>query len=254
VRTAPAGERAARLPDLGVGPWRALHARARPVDRAIGLCTYCALLVAAVIAALFPDDIACIDRRRCATRRGPTRAARTHHAGGVKLAVPPSMRLHRVLALAVVLALPTVAGAQSDPRPLAGTRVAAQVGAGVVGTPIGFLAGGMATEWVAERMGVDDPRASRVALMGGWTGAALGAATGPALVGARGPGTGSYAAALGGALVGGAGSWLLVRVMDRTGDDPRPPCRIRCTLAAVAIFTLPSVGATIGYDASRREH
>jgi hypothetical protein len=43
-----------------------------------------------------------------------------------------------------------------------------------------------------------------------------------------------------------------VRINDRTGDDPRPPCRIRCTIAAVAVFTLPSIGATVGYDLSRR--
>jgi hypothetical protein len=110
------------------------------------------------------------------------------------------------------------AAAQSDPRPLAATRVAAQVGAGVLATPIAFVAGGKATEWIVERMGVEDPRASRMALVGGWTGAALGAAAGPSLVGARGPGAGSFAAALGGALAGGAGSWLLVRIMDLTGD------------------------------------
>ena len=40
---------------------RALHARARVINRAIGLCTYCALLVAAVIAAIFLGDIARID-------------------------------------------------------------------------------------------------------------------------------------------------------------------------------------------------
>ena len=161
----------------------------------------------------------------------------------------PHTLLHTLLILAAV-ARP--AAAQSDPRSLAGTRVAAQVGAGVLATPIAFVAGGKATEWIVERMGVDDPRASRVALVGGWTGAALGAAAGPAAVGARGPGTGSFAAALGGALAGGAGSWVVVRLMDRTGDEPRPPCSVRCALAAVAVFTLPSVGATLGYNASRR--
>jgi hypothetical protein len=49
----------------------------------------------------------------------------------------------------------------------------------------------------------------------------------------------------------GLGSALLVRLNDRTGDDPRPPCRLVCTLAATAVFVLPSVGATVGYNLSR---
>jgi hypothetical protein len=56
---------------------------------------------------------------------------------------------------------------------------------------------------------------------------------------------------VGGAAAGGLGSALLVRLNDRTGDDPRPPCRLVCTLAATAVFVLPSVGATIGYNLSR---
>jgi hypothetical protein len=35
---------------------------------------------------------------------------------------------------------------------------------------------------------------------------------------------------------------------------PRPPCRLACTLAAVAVFTLPSIGATVGFNLSRHEH
>lgn len=158
--------------------------------------------------------------------------------------------LARALALLAACA-PGVVHAQ-EARPLGPARVGAQVAAGTLATPIGFIAGGVLTERVAERLGMDDPRASRVAMVGAWTGAALATAAGPALVGARGPGRGSYPAAVGGAVVGGLGSLLLVRLNDRTGDDPRPPCRVRCTLAAVAVFTLPSIGATVGYDLSRR--
>jgi len=147
---------------------------------------------------------------------------------------------------------PARALAQSDPPALSAPRVAAQLGAGVALMPIGFVAGGKLTEWTVERLGVDDPRASRLALGGAWTGAALATAAGPALVGARGPGRGHYLAALGGAVAGGLGSALLVRLNDRTGDDARPPCRLRCTIAAVAVFTLPSLGATVAYDLSRR--
>ena len=150
------------------------------------------------------------------------------------------------------LLFPAHADAQSDPRPLAATRVAGQLGAGILAMPVGFVLVGKVTERVAERLGVDDPAASRVALAGGYAGAALAASAAPALVGARGPGTGSYPAALGGALIGGAGSYLLVRLNDRRGDGPRPPCRIVCALSAVAVLTLPSVGAAVAYNASRR--
>jgi hypothetical protein len=144
------------------------------------------------------------------------------------------------------------AAAQGGPPSLSTPRVAAQLGAGVALMPIGFVLGGKLTERAAERLGVDDPRASRLALPGAWAGAALATAAGPALVGARGPGGGRYLAAVGGAVAGGLGSALLVRLNDRTGDEARPPCRLRCTIAAVAVFTLPSIGATVAYDLSRR--
>jgi hypothetical protein len=156
-------------------------------------------------------------------------------------------------AAALVASLaPTRAAAQPDLPALSAPRVAAQLGAGVALMPVGFVAGGKLTEWTVERLGIPDPRASRLALGGAWAGAALTTAAGPALVGARGPGGGRYLAAVGGAVVGGLGSALLVRLNDRTGDAPRPPCRLRCTVAAVAVFTLPSIGAAVGYDVSRR--
>ena len=158
----------------------------------------------------------------------------------------------RIVLIAVAALLPGRIAAQSDPPPLAPARVAAQIGAGIVAMPIGFVAVGKATERVAAHLGVDDPAASRVALVGGYTGAALAASAGPALVGARGPGVGSYAAALGGSLAGGAGSYLLVRMSDRRGAGPRPPCRLACALSAIAVFALPSVGAAMAYNATRR--
>jgi len=155
-------------------------------------------------------------------------------------------------AAALWLLLPSPAGAQTRTPPLSGARVAAEFGAGLLGTPLGFLAGGLATGWAAEHLGVDDPRASRVALTGAWVGAALATAAGPWAVGVPGRTTGSYPAALGGAVAGGAASYALVRLNDRTGDDPRPPCHVRCVLAAVAVFALPSIGATVGFNLSRR--
>jgi hypothetical protein len=162
------------------------------------------------------------------------------------------MNLHRSIACALAILAPACAAAQDDLPALSAPRVAAQVGAGFALMPVGFVAGGKLTKSLALRSGMEEERASSVALRGAWAGAALTTAAGPALVGARGPGSGSYLAAVGGAVAGGLGSALLVRINDRTGDDPRPPCRIRCTIAAVAVFTLPSIGATVGYDLSRR--
>ncbi|HEU4629801.1 MAG TPA: hypothetical protein VFS08_08635 [Gemmatimonadaceae bacterium] len=154
---------------------------------------------------------------------------------------------------AALAAAPGRAAAQDDgdAPSLSGLRVAAQLGTGALATPVGFVGGGVATEWLARRLGADEERASTLAYAGAYTGAALLTAAGPALVGARGPGRGSYAAAVGGAVVGGALSALLVHLQDHDPDEPHPPCRLRCTLAAVAVFTLPSIGATVGYDVSR---
>lgn len=164
----------------------------------------------------------------------------------------PSRHRRPFAAALLVLFAPVAAAAQGDARALAATRVAAQLGAGMLAMPVGFVLGGKGTERVAERLGVDDPRASRVALVGGWVGAGLATAAGPALVGARGPGAGRYVAAVGGAAAGGAASALLVRLNDRTGDGPRAACRLRCVIAAAAVFTLPTIGATAAYNASRR--
>jgi hypothetical protein len=118
--------------------------------------------------------------------------------------------------------------------------------------PIGFLIGGIVTERIAEGLGTPDPRASRVALVGAYTGAALATATGPWLVGTRGRVTGSYAATLGGTVVGGLGSYLLVRLFDDDEEESDRPCRLACSLATIAVFALPSVGATVGFNLSRR--
>lgn len=163
----------------------------------------------------------------------------------------PTLVRPSALALALFGPLAARASAQDDVRALAPPRVAAQVGSGLLLMPVGFVTGGKLTKAVAERLGVLGPRASRVALAGGYAGAALTTAAGSALVGARGPGAGSYLAAVGGATAGGVGSALLVRLNDREGDDPRPPCRLACKLAATAVFLLPSVGATVGYNLSR---
>ena len=151
-----------------------------------------------------------------------------------------------------VLATPGLAQRSPAPPPLSGVRVAAQVTSGALTTPLAFLGGGLATRWVAGRLGATERQASRVAYLGAWSTAALATAGVPALIGARGPGTGSYAAALAGALAGGVASYGLIRLNRRGDEDERRPCRIGCVVSAAGVFLLPSIGATVGFNLSRR--
>jgi hypothetical protein len=158
-------------------------------------------------------------------------------------------------ALAAVLFAAPNASAQGDPPALGAGRVGAQVALGVPAGAVGYVAGGLATRWVARRLGASDGRASQLAERGAYAGVAALTAVPPTLLGARGPGSGRYVAALGGAVAGGLGSVLVVRLGrarygDRDGQER--PCTVGCKLAAVAAFTLPSVGATVGYNLSRR--
>ncbi|MGZ8492097.1 MAG: hypothetical protein ACXWZS_07835 [Gemmatirosa sp.] len=155
-------------------------------------------------------------------------------------------------ALPLSTSLAQDAGATRDVRALSPARTAAQVGAGTLGTPIGFIAVGVLTDKIFESVGRDDDLTSRLSLGAAYAGGALGAAAGPALIGARGPGSGRFVAAVGGAAVGGLASWAIVRLVDRDGDAPPRGGRIASTLAGIAVAVLPSVGATIGYNMSRR--
>lgn len=113
--------------------------------------------------------------------------------------------------------------------------------------PIGFIGGGLATRWTANRLGASEDAASTVALIGAYSGAALATAAGPTLVGAGPHAHGSYFAALGGAVVGGAGSVLLVR-LNRAGDAGS----VIRIISFIGVAMLPSVGASVGYNLSRR--
>ena len=143
------------------------------------------------------------------------------------------------------------ARAQGTPAIGAG-RVAAQVVAGTVALPVGYVAGGLGTRWVARRLGASDDAVSRSADRGALVGAVLATGGAVSLVGARGPGAGSFPAAVGGAALGGVASALVARAARRGDEGPAKPCHIGCVLASAAIVALPSVGATLAYDATRR--
>jgi len=162
-----------------------------------------------------------------------------------------SLALGAALGAALAL-LPGALGAQSGVPSIGAGRVAAQVAAGTVALPVGYVAGGLATRQVARWLGASDDAASRAADVGAYVGTALGTAGAVSLVGARGPGVGSYPAAVGGAVLGGAASMLVVRAVRRPNDAPAKACHVGCVLASALVVALPSVGATVAYDASRR--
>lgn len=139
----------------------------------------------------------------------------------------------------------------TDPEPVSGGRATAQVALGAVGTLGGFVAGGLATRWVARRAGADEDRASRAAYVGAWTGAALATPVAPMLLGSQGDVHGSYPAALAGTLVGGAASLAIVAAGRRGAFDCDWCAPVRF-VAGVGAFVLPSLGATIAFDRSRR--
>ena len=154
-----------------------------------------------------------------------------------------------VLGIALTAALAGAQQASDETPPLQAGRIAGQVALGTVGTLGGFIGGGLATRWAARRMGASQERASRLAYVGAWSTSALATAGGATLLGRHGPVTGSYTAALGGTLVGGLGSYLLVRLCDNEGAGSR--CGPLGGVAGLAVFLLPSIGATVGFNASR---
>lgn len=139
-----------------------------------------------------------------------------------------------------------------DVPSLGASRVAGQILGGTLATPIGFVVGGLATRKAARLVGFGDDMASRLAHVGGWTGAALATAAVPPLAGRQKGIEGSYPAAIGGAVVGGLLSWGIVKLFDDDGENADFSCNALCTVAGIAVFVLPSVGATTAWNASRQ--
>lgn len=156
------------------------------------------------------------------------------------------------LALLAALALPGLARAQAaqDAPRLGAGAVTSQLLLGVVGTAGGFIGGGLVTRSVATRLGANEYRASDIAYVGAYVGAALATPVGPMLIGNRGRATGSYVQALAGTVVGGVGSALLKTLGDHGAFDCRA-CGVVRIVAGLGIVVLPSIGATVGFDRSR---
>ena len=162
------------------------------------------------------------------------------------------MQICRVVALgccvaALVATIGNPLQAQQRPPDVTAGRTIGQGAAGLVAMPVGFVGGGLATRWAAHRFGSSDDAASKAGLVGAYSVAALTTAAGPTIVGGGPHASGSYPAALAGTVVGGVGSILLVQ-LNRTVNTG-PVLRI---VSAAGVVLLPAIGATVGYDWSRR--
>ncbi len=163
------------------------------------------------------------------------------------------MQLRRVMVAsgcfgsALVAALGAPLQAQQRPPDVSAGRAIGQGAAGLVAMPIGFVGGGLAARWAAHRFGSSDDAASKAALVGAYSVAALATAAGPTIVGGGPHVAGSYPAALAGTIVGGVGSILLVRLNRAVNTGP-----VLRIISAAGVVLLPAIGATVGYDWSRR--
>ncbi|MCC6930063.1 MAG: hypothetical protein IT359_13855 [Gemmatimonadaceae bacterium] len=159
------------------------------------------------------------------------------------------MRFLGLLALSTAVLPPcALAQARTDPPSLSSARVTAQVLAGTVAGPVAFFGAGIATKRVARALGANDDEAGRAAYVGAYASTWLATATVPALIGRD----GKFPAALGGSALGALAAAGLVRVGNWRYDGDRRECGPLCWTMGALVFALPSIGATIAYDQSRR--
>ena len=160
-----------------------------------------------------------------------------------------SRRVLAVVALSVLTSVTAAAQTPTnDPPALSTGAVAAQVTTGILGTALGFIGGGKIARWTASRLGASEDNARRVAYLGAYAGAVTVTAVGPALIGSRGDVSGSYGSAVGGAAAGGVLALGIKEIGKRGAFGASGPV---AWIAGLVVAALPSVGATIAYNATR---
>lgn len=144
------------------------------------------------------------------------------------------------------------AGAQGSETPgvpsLSAARVTAQIVGGTVIAPVAFIGGGILTKRVARGLGASDEGAGKAAYVGAYTSTWLATAAVPALIGRD----GRFPAALGGSALGMLASLGVVKIGNWRYDGDRRACDVLCWTLGALVVALPSVGATVLYDQSRR--
>jgi hypothetical protein len=161
-----------------------------------------------------------------------------------------SARALGILTCALLASSAPFAGAQEGPETpsLSSTRVALQVTAGTVAAPLAFFGVGYAAKRTAQRMGASDEGASRAGYIGAYTATWLATAAVPAAIGRD----GNFGAALGGSALGLLASAGVVRAGNWLYDKDRRACGPLCWALGGVVVALPSAGATILYNRSRR--
>jgi hypothetical protein len=158
--------------------------------------------------------------------------------------------VRRALIVALGAGLSGPAGAQAageGPPRVSSARVAAQVGFGTLASPIAFFGTGVLVEQMALAVGASEGTADRAAYIGAYVGVWLTAAAVPAWIG-RG---GEYPVALLGSAAGLGAAVLSVKLGNLLYEEDRRSCGPACWSLGLLAVGLPSIGATIAYNASR---
>lgn len=97
-------------------------------------------------------------------------------------------------------------------------------------------------------MGWPEDRAGKAGYVAAYTGVWLAAASGPIMAG----NDGNAMAALGGSLGGLAGAFVTTKLGNWRYDEDRHGCGPLCWTLGIVTVALPSIGATLAYNASRK--
>ena len=158
-------------------------------------------------------------------------------------------------ALLGLMCIAATAGAQQQPKPrLEPARVTGQVVLGAYAGIGGFIVGRYLGEELVQRVGSEhEPTIRRVGFATGTIGGGLATAGVVYGIGSLGEQSGDFDATALGAGVGFVASMALARVL--LGPELSPPSGMRTTArwaTANLIALLPAVGASIGFNSTRR--
>lgn len=160
----------------------------------------------------------------------------------------------RALALALLVATASSLEAQRARPPLNAGRVAGELAVGTYAGIGGFLVGRFVGERMADILGAErDATLRAVGITSGVAVAGLATAGSVYGIGNIGDQTGDFSATYLGTGVGFAAGWALSRAILGPSERPREGMSTAARWAtANVIALLPSIGATVGFNSSRR--
>src|SRR5438309_740977 len=91
-------------------------------------------------------------------------------------------RMHALRSVILLAAFSSTVSSTLAAQNVSAPREIARVSLGVLGMPVGFLAGGLLTRSIARSIGQTDDAASTSAMIGAYAGAALTTAIGPTIL------------------------------------------------------------------------